>query len=320
MREIDQPLKRLICHGVVFLLIATLPGCSLQQIAINKLGDALAETSTTFASDDDPDLIGEAIPFSLKLIESLLAESPEHEGLLLAATSGFTQYANGWVHQRGDELVNDDFEQAEYQHGRAKRLYLRASRYGMRALEVSHPGITERLRLEPEATLERAGRDDVPILYWTAAALGLAVSLSKDDPEVIAELPIVEAMIDRAFELDETFEHGAIHAFLISFEPNRAGARPVEAEKRVRHHFERAVALSRGELAAPYVALAEVISIPAQNRDEFETLIDSALAVDPDGRVEWRLQNLITQRRARWLLSNIDDLFWEDEVDEGDEQ
>jgi len=44
-----------------------------------------------FASDDDPELVREAVPFSLKLIESLLEQSPQHRGLLYAASSGFTQ-------------------------------------------------------------------------------------------------------------------------------------------------------------------------------------------------------------------------------------
>ena len=39
-------------------------------------GDALAGTGSTFASDDDPELVGEAVPFGLKTMESLLAESP----------------------------------------------------------------------------------------------------------------------------------------------------------------------------------------------------------------------------------------------------
>ena len=77
----------------VLLLVFWSTGCSVRRYAINKLGDALADTGTTFASDDDPELIRGALPFSLKLIESLLAESPRHQGLLLAAASGFTQYS-----------------------------------------------------------------------------------------------------------------------------------------------------------------------------------------------------------------------------------
>jgi hypothetical protein len=40
-------------------------------MAVNKLGNALASGGSTFESDDDPDLVGQALPFSLKLMESL---------------------------------------------------------------------------------------------------------------------------------------------------------------------------------------------------------------------------------------------------------
>src|SRR5215210_6434122 len=83
-------------------------GCSVRQYALHKLGDALAQSGTTFASDDDPELIKDAAPFSLKLIESLLAETPRHAGLLLAASSGFTQYAYGFVQEEADEMEQRD--------------------------------------------------------------------------------------------------------------------------------------------------------------------------------------------------------------------
>src|SRR5258705_10221109 len=86
----------------LLLLLALVSGCSVKKYAINKLGDALSGSGTTFASDDDPELIKAAVPFSLKLIESLLAESPDHQGLLLAACSGFTQYSFAFVNQDAD--------------------------------------------------------------------------------------------------------------------------------------------------------------------------------------------------------------------------
>ena len=73
----------------MFLATLLLSGCSIKKFAINKLGDSLANSGTTFASDDDPEFIGQAAPFSLKLIEGLIAESPKHRGLLFAASSGF---------------------------------------------------------------------------------------------------------------------------------------------------------------------------------------------------------------------------------------
>ncbi len=79
--------------AAVCLLVAAGCGCSIKRVAINKLGNALASNGSTFEGDDDPELVAAAIPFGLKLYESLLAESPKHTGLLLAATSGFTEYA-----------------------------------------------------------------------------------------------------------------------------------------------------------------------------------------------------------------------------------
>ena len=92
----------LIAWAVVLLALAGSSGCSIRKFAINKLGDALAHSGTTFASDDDPEFVKGAVPFSLKLIESLLSETPRHTGLLLAASSGFTQYSFAFVQQDGD--------------------------------------------------------------------------------------------------------------------------------------------------------------------------------------------------------------------------
>src|SRR6185436_3312217 len=88
----------------ILLCAAFTSGCSIKKIAINKLGDALAGGGTTFSADDDPELVKAAVPFSLKLMESLLAENPNHKGLLLATASGFTQYGYAFVQQEADEL------------------------------------------------------------------------------------------------------------------------------------------------------------------------------------------------------------------------
>lgn len=289
-------------------LAVLLTGCSINRLAVNKLGDALAESGTTFSSDDDPELVQGALPFSLKLIESLLSSSPRHRGLLFAAASGFTQYSYGFVQQEADTLENVDLARAAALRGRARRLYLRARDYGLRGLEVGIAGFGSRLRADPRAAVRAAEVEDVAMLYWTAASWGAAIALSKDDPEMVADLPVVEALIDRALELDEDFDAGAIHSFLITYEQARQGAEgdPVE---RSRAHFARAVELTGGNLAGPYVSFAEAVSVSRQDRAQFDSLLRRALAVDPDARPEWRLANLITQRRARWLVSRADELF-----------
>jgi predicted anti-sigma-YlaC factor YlaD len=243
------------------------------------------------------------------LIESLLAESPRHQGLLLAAASGFTQYSYAFVQQEADEMEPRDLGEAERLRKRARRLYLRARNYGVRGLEVRHRDFNSSLRQNPKQTVEQASRVDVPLLYWTAASWGAAISISKDDPELIADLPAVEALIDRALQLDENTTR-EIHGFLITYEPSRPNGKG-DPYQRSRGHFEKALALSSGQLASPLVALAEAVSISKQDRKEFESLLRRALAIQVDAKPEWRLANLVMQRRARWLLSRTDELFLE---------
>jgi predicted anti-sigma-YlaC factor YlaD len=285
-----------------------LAGCSVKKMAINKLGNALAESGTTFASDDDPELVKAAVPFALKLMESLLAESPEHEGLLFATSSGFTQYAYAFVQLEADELEDHDYKAAQAMHQRARRLYLRARNYGLRGLEARHPGFMDTLRANPPRALRKTRKSDVPLLYWTAASWAAAIAVLKDDPDLIADVALVEALIDRAFALDPDFDHGAIHTFLISYESSRQGAE-AEAESRARAHFARAMELSGGQQVGPLVALAEAVSVQKQDVTEFRALLKQALAIDPDARPEWRLVNLVMQQRAKWLLSRTEDLF-----------
>lgn len=290
------------------LLAGLCAACSINQLAVNKLGNALAGSGTTFAADNDPEFIAAAAPFSLKLMESLLDASPRHRGLLLAATSGFTQYGYAFVQQEADRLDATDVAAAAAARTRARHLYLRARDYGLRGLEVRRPGIVPRLRAADRAALAATTREDVPLLYWTAAAWGAAIGISKEIPSIVADMPLMEALIDRALALDSSFEFGAIHAFLITYEQSRPGG-TAGANERSRHHFERAVELSGGGQAGPFVSFAEAVAIPQQNRALFDSLVTRALAIDVDARPEWRLANIILQRRARWLRSRADELF-----------
>lgn len=304
IKRMNKNLKWAALLSVVLMA----PGCSIKRVAVNKVGDALASGGTTFASDDDPELVKAAVPFSLKLMESLLSESPRHKGLLFATSSGFTQYAYAFVQQDADELEAKDYAAAEAMRARAKRLYLRARNYGLRGLEVAHSGFTNELAAAPAKAVAKLKKRDVPQIYWTAAAWGSAISLSKDDPALVAEIPQVEALIDRALVLDESYGDGAIHGFLINYEMSRQGVKG-DAAARARKHFERAVELTHGKQAGPYVTYAEAVSVEKQDAKQFEELLNRALAINADEQPDTRLVNLIMQRRARWLLSRKDDLF-----------
>ena len=301
--------SRRFLPAAMFLILLVTTGCSVRRFAVRRVGDAIASSGTTFASDDDPQLVRDAVPFSLKLIESLLAETPRHQGLLLAASRGFTQYAYAFIQEDADEMETRDFAASSEFRIRAKRLYLRARDYAVRGLEVKYPEFGKAIRENPQSAVSKVTKaSDVPLLYWAAASWGAAISVSKDDPNLIADQLVVEALIDRALRLDEKFEDGSIHGFLINYELARQGAAG-NAAARSKQHFERAMELSEGKLASPLVSYAEAVCVTTQNRTEFESLLKRALAIDVNARPKSKIENLVMQRRARWLLARTEELF-----------
>ena len=165
-----------VAHALILAAVLGTTGCTtLKHSAVNQVGNALASGGTTYAADDDPALIQAAAPFSLKLMESVLAETPDHPGLLLAATSGFTQYAYAFVQEDADELQDKDHAAATALYRRANRMYLRAHRYGLHGLAVAHPDFPAALRRDPVAAARVCTAADVPLLYWTAASWCAAI-------------------------------------------------------------------------------------------------------------------------------------------------
>lgn len=295
---------------IIFLLGFVSSGCSLiNGMAINSLADAMSASGTAFAADDDPELIREAVPFSLKTIEILLEEKPNHVGLLLTAAKGFTQYSYGFIEQDADFIEEEDFDEALKIRKRARKLYSRAINYARRGLEVNHHGFIDAFDSNPDSTIILLKRKDVPLMYWYAAALGLKISLSIDDPMEIAKLPQVGILINRALELDANWDRGALYEFLVSYDGGRSEALG-GSQVRAKEHLDNAIRLSNGERAGPYVAYAENVGVLLQDREMFIEMLNKALAVNIDNPSEDRLANIIAQNRARWLLETIDDLFF----------
>ena len=295
--------------GVLCVLAVLLPGCSIKSMAIKSLGDALAEGTSTFATDDDPELVRDAVPFALKTIESLIVEAPKHRGLLLSACSGFTQYGYAFVQQEADLIEAQDLDRATAMRVRARKLYLRALNYGLRGLEVAYPGFRDRLRQDPDLALAKTKKKDVPLLYWTGSAWGAAFAINKSDSELSADQAIIEKLLQRALALDESWGNGAIHDIFITWEGGRASTGG--SLDRARQHFERATQLAAGRRASPFVTFAEVVSVGTQNKKEFLQMLDQALQVDINKAPDERLANVIAQKRARWLQGRVDELFVE---------
>ena len=309
---------RAVRLATTLLAAAALAGCSLRSMAVNAVMPTLANPAV-YLSEEDPEVVRGALPFLLKTIESILDADPARQDALLFANTGFLLYANAFLQADAALAEWDDYELASELNERARRMYLRARDYGLRNVEVDHPGIAARLRDDPQAAVAVFEVENVETLYYLGGAWMLAISVGLDQPALVADLPSARALLDRALELDEGFERGALHGAFITLES--VGEAMGGSYARAREHFARAVELSDGQDAGPYLSLATGVAIAEENREEFQELLETALAIDPDEEPGNRLLNVIAQKRARALLDHIDDLFFEplDALDEDPE-
>lgn len=277
---------------------------------MNSVMDSMEGFEDLYLTEDDPELVRESMPSNLKMLELLINQSPEDPRLLLSAAQAFTMYGHAFI-QRDAEIMmsHNNLDEATRLRERSKKLFSRAKGYAFRALESTYPGFWESYSTDPEETLRKIGENDVPLLYWTTASWGSLISISKDDPAAIIELPNIGYFLDRALELDESYDKGALHEIMISYSISRAdaGSSALEEAKR---HFERALNLSEGKRASVYIAYAEAVSVRNQDKDEFISMLERALSIDINENPSSRLANIIAQERAQWLMERVDELFF----------
>jgi predicted anti-sigma-YlaC factor YlaD len=280
-----------------FLLLSA---CSPRQAIMRGVADELASQGQ--AEEEDLELAREAGAFYLKLSESFLRQTPDHLALAEAVTSGFTQYAYAFVAGPADRIEAADAKAAQKLRERAARLYLRAQRHALAALETATPGFT--------AKLGEASADKWPVLtdaqvgvaYWGAAAWGGYISLSKDNPDVVADLPLAIRLARLAWARQPDYGDGALASLMGSFEV----ARPGGSRQRAIEYFDQGIAASHGKSAGAYLAKAEGIALPAGDRESFERLLRQAIVAAGSSR---DLRNAVMRERAQWLLDNAPDLF-----------
>ena len=308
-------------------MAAVTTACSINKMAMNAVSNALTAegSSNVFTGDSDPQLVGDALPFAIKMYESLLAANPKHQGLLRTTGSLLVMYANGFVQKPAEQLPRSMYAERMAAMERAKKLYLRGLELLCRGLELKYPGFDGAFQQDSlqegtlPAILAKMKKDDVPSLYWAAAGGLSAFSLNPLDLDLGRRIPAFFAFVQRAYELDADFNSGALDDFLLLYYasvPESLGGDKAKAEL----HYRRALEKSGGLLASPYISYAQAISIPAQDYDTFKVCLDAALAIDPDADKSNRLVNIISQRKARYLLDNAALYFFNIGADDWDDE
>jgi len=296
-------MKNRILYAILLPLVAMLCGCSVNTLVANALtGEG---SSAVFTGDSDPELVGDALPFAIKMYEALLDSTPKHQGLMRVTGSLFVMYANAFVQGPAETLPQAEWQAREESLKRAKQLYLRGNTILYRALNEKYRGFNEAAAKEEtlQVFLKKCKKEDAGLLYWAVAGGLAAFSLDIFDFDLAARIPEWKLMIQRAYELDPNFGGASLDEFLILFYgslPELLGG----DKERAKHHFQLALEKTGGSSAGAYISYAQSICVPARDYNTFKDCLEKALAINPDADPSTRLVTIISQRKARWMLDN----------------
>jgi hypothetical protein len=277
------------------LLALLLQGCSLQTFALRSIDSVFDNAVASVMAEGDLRLAEPAIAGNLKLLEGVVASDPTNLKFLLLACEGYTSYALAFA---------DDSPE------RAAMFYGRAEQYGKRALGLR--GIPQRVFRSDapsmDAALSRLGRQDVPLVFWTASAWGNRVYLQMEDPDAIADLPCINAMMQWVKDREPTYFYGGPWLYFgtyFSSIPPALGGKP----ERARENFEHAVAASQGRFLMTFVLYARYYAVQTQDEALFQDLLNRVVSSSADVLPEQRLANAVAKKRARQLLAARGDYF-----------
>jgi len=281
-----------ICCCFTLLLVS---GCSIERLALRSMTGLLNNTMIALMEEEDLKLAEQAIGGDLKLLDGLVKTDPENEKLLLMACQGYTSYSLAFAEDSAD---------------RARLLYKRGQRYGLQALNLR--GIPDSVFRSDAATVKRAlaklSKDDIPIVFWTVNAWANAINLQRDNPDEIANLPTVNAMMEWVREKDSTYYYGGPFVYFGTYYgslPAILGGNATLSKI----NFDRAVEASSGKFLMTFVYYAKTYAVQTQDEALFKELLTRVLNAPVDILPDQRLANVVAKSRARQWLARTSELF-----------
>ncbi len=272
------------------LLVILLSGCASMVV-----DSVVAPAVDNLQKQTDLELVCEGAPAFLLMIDSLLADDPDRERLLVIAARAYSSYAS--------VLTACD------RNSRAVAVSEKARDYGLAVLAKHGLAGVDTLPLD-QLSSELAGfsRGDAAALFWGGYGWVSWLQNQEGSPASLADLLKVELIMLKVVELDEACFNGAAHLFLGAYYGARSrmlGGNPEESLS----HFDRALALSNRHFLPVQVAFAETYARTVFDRDLYEKLLVEVIDFPLQSRPELSLANQAAKHRARQLLADIDLYF-----------
>ncbi|MCB0282261.1 MAG: hypothetical protein KDF60_06750 [Calditrichaeota bacterium] len=284
--------------NIILVLIAALftVSCSLNKLVVGQMTPVLEKSADALYEESDLQLAEQALAANLKLLEGLLKNDPENEELHLLLAQGYAGYALGFVEDEDPK--------------RAAGFYQRAFNFGVNVLTEQFYSdwqwSKENIR-KLDSIIDDSEEDDLPELFWTTFALAGQINVSLSDPAALSRVPMIEKMITKIEQLDDSFFYGTVYLMkgaIAGLKPKMLGGNPEVALS----SFNKNIEMTGGNFLLSYVYKARFYAAKTLDDQLFDQLI-SEIEQAENGPKELTLFNQIARKKAALLKSKKEDLF-----------
>lgn len=294
--------------------------CSVRKMMVNEVAGIIGHGVSAFEQEDDLEMLEQAFPANMKLLEALLENNPDNSGILVLLARFYASYAFVFFQGKWEEAVLQS-DKAEAGGGfsnqgrdsalkeAVNRYYIRGAEYALRALEVRHKEGREQLKnvKTRDPFFKKLGKADVPALFWYGFNLGAYINLNRDSIKAISMAHLAEKAMKRVIEIDPSYNHGNAHLFLLTYyasRPPMLGGNLDSAQS----HYKQLKDLAGDDFLLADLYYARYYLHQRQEREKYRQVLDGILH-HPGGRKSYRLYNKVAVNRAKLYLEAIDRLF-----------
>ena len=281
--------KFLVRKTTLFLIFITLNGCAVNNKMM--IGSEVAEI---------------ALPLSFESQKRKIQKNPNNQLFYLNASKSRIKYAYGILMEKGDRLMYSDYYKSRDYYAKSLDLFVISSNYLFNALEIKYENFAQKMRNKEEIAFEN---EDIDYLYWLSGSLAGSIQASQGDPQYLIDLSNIKWLLENAISIDPLWKNGTLSAAMMSVYLNDLSG-DKNAQKSALSYFDLAEKQSNGLNASIYVTLAENYAVSKQDKKLFIDLLDKAINIDINKDKSLKQANKLSQSRAKWLKSRVDDLFY----------
>ncbi len=281
----------ILCNALLAVLVLMLSS-SCASLVVNPILDPL---TLSLQKQTDLELLRDGAPSLLLLLDGFIDNDPENERLLMSATKLYGAYAT---------ILYEDGKIE-----RAVNMSTKARDYGISLINQlpDMKNINGYSLTEIKNALARVPPDQVGHLFWGAYGWATWIQYQEGAAAAMADLPIVESIMLRVVELDESYYHGGAHIFLGSYygsRPQIYGGKPEESRK----HFEQALTINKRQFLLTHVSYAQTYARMMFDRELYLKLLTEVMK-QPLTDSEIASSNKLAKVMAEKLIQQVDEIF-----------